>query len=144
VARRLGETPHHLYAAPAYLELRGTPRALADLARHDVVLGRLGPTRWELNGPSGAEAVEVNGVVASEQLGFLVDAARAGLGISLLPEFAVRVHVANGVLVQVLPKYSTSVAMHVLTHATRRLPHRVALLRDFLALHLQGACTKHC
>jgi hypothetical protein len=43
----------------------------------------------------------------------------------------------------VLPKLSTTIPMQLLTHAARRLPHRVALLRDFLAVHLSGTCSAH-
>jgi DNA-binding transcriptional LysR family regulator len=38
VARRLGPEPLGLYAAPAYLARRGTPRAPRDLATHDLIL----------------------------------------------------------------------------------------------------------
>jgi len=33
--------------------------------------------------------------------------------------------------------------LQLLTHALRHVPHRVALLRDFLAEHLSGACRAH-
>jgi len=37
VASRLGTLHHGLYASPAYLARRGTPRSAADLAAHDLV-----------------------------------------------------------------------------------------------------------
>jgi DNA-binding transcriptional LysR family regulator len=38
ICRRLGSNPRLLCAAPSYLERRGRPRAVADLARHDHVV----------------------------------------------------------------------------------------------------------
>lgn len=143
MSRRIGETAHHLYAAPSYLDAHGPPRALADLAHHDVILLRHGVDRWELTGPRGVEAVQVTGIVAADHLGFIIEATLAGLGISLLPAFCTPVHLASGALVQVLPKYATTIQLQLLTQASRRLPHRVALLRDFLAEHLSGACSAH-
>lgn len=143
MSRRIGEAPHQLYAAQSYLDARGRPRVLADLARHDAILLRSGSERWELTGPRGVESVQVTGIVAADHLGFIVDATLAGLGIALLPAFCTSTHLASGALVQVLPKLSMTIQVQLLSHAARRLPHRVALLRDFLAVHLLGACSAH-
>jgi DNA-binding transcriptional LysR family regulator len=143
MSRRVGETTHHLFAAPSYLEARGRPRVLADLARHDAILVRSGTDRWELTGPRGVESVQVAGSVAADHLGFVVEATLAGLGIALLPAFSTAMHVQSGALVDVLPKFSTTIQLQLLTHALRHVPHRVALLRDFLAEHLSGACRAH-
>jgi DNA-binding transcriptional LysR family regulator len=143
VSRRIGETAHHLYAAPSYLDARGRPRALAELAQHDAILLRSGADRWELTGPRGVESVEVTGIVAADHLGFVVEATLAGLGIALLPAFSTAAHVATGALAQILPRFTTAIQLQLLTHAARHVPHRVALLRDFLATNLSGACSAH-
>ena len=143
VSRRIGESVHQLHAAPSYLDARGRPRSLADLARHDAIALHSGLDRWELTGPRGPESIAVAPVVAADHLGFVVEATLAGMGIALVPTFIVAAHVAAGRLVAVLPRYSTTVQLQVLTHASRRLPHRVALLRDFLAEHMSGTCGKH-
>jgi len=142
-SRRLGGTAQQLYAAPSYLELKGTPRVLADLTRHDAILLRCGGARWALTGPSGVESVDVTGIVAADHLGFIVDAAVAGLGVAILPAFSAAAHIKSGSLVQVLPEFSTTIQLQLLSHAARRLPHRVALLRDFLALHMSRTCDAH-
>lgn len=143
VSRRIGETVHQLHAAPGYLEARGRPRVLADLARHDAIALGSDLARWELIGPRGEESVQVAPVVSADHLGFVVEATLAGLGIALLPSFIASAHVEAGALVQVLPRYTATVQLQLLTHASRRLPHRVALLRDFLAQHMSGACSAH-
>jgi DNA-binding transcriptional LysR family regulator len=142
-SRRIGQTLHQLYAAPSYLAARGRPKLLAELARHDAIVLPTGVDRWELTGPRGAESVAVSGAIAADHLGFVIDAAVAGLGIALLPAFAVALHLRSEALVPVLPRYSTTVQLQLLTHATRHVPLRVALLRDFLADHLATSCSAH-
>jgi DNA-binding transcriptional LysR family regulator len=142
ISRRLAESSQLLYAARSYVAERGEPRILAALVDHDAIL-RSGESRWELTGPSGVESVEVSGIVTADHLGFVIDATVAGLGISILPAFSAGPHLRSGDLVQILPHYSTTSQMQLLTHAARRLPHRVALLRDFLADHMSRACSAH-
>ncbi len=143
ISRRVGETPHHLYAAPSYLAGRGTPASLAELEDHDAILHRSGSGSWELTGPGGVEAVSVTGVVSGDHLGFVIDMTVAGLGIALLPAFAAAPHLRSGTLVELLPAYGATIHLQLLTQASRRLPYRVALLRDFLATHLSSACSAH-
>jgi DNA-binding transcriptional LysR family regulator len=142
VSRRLGDSIYELYASPSYVASRGRPRTLAELARHDAIVLR-GLDRWELTGPRGPEAVQVSAIVAADHLGLVVAAALAGLGIALLPSFALGREADPGELVQVLPRYHTTIQLQLVTHAVRRVPHRVALLRDFLVEHMSSACTAH-
>lgn len=145
VTRRLGEATNRLYASPAYIERRGTPRTLADLAKHDAIVARAigGEARWELTGPKGVEHVDVHGRIVGDHFQFISDAAVAGLGIALLPVWIGDRAVAEDKLVAVLPKYSTEVPLHVLTHGSRHLPRRVALVRDYLVHVMGGHCSAH-
>lgn len=141
IARRIGGATDKLYASTGYLATRGTPRKLADLAKHDVILARAvgGEARWELDGPNGIERVDVTGRLVGDNLQFLTNATTAGLGIAMLPTFVGEQHG----LVNVLPKFSSSTPAHVLAHASRHLPRRVALVRDHLVETLSGQCSKH-
>jgi DNA-binding transcriptional LysR family regulator len=145
VARRLGTAAHQLFAAPAYLAARGRPRSLAELARHDGVLMRAsgGEGRWELVGPRGPEQVDITGRLVGDHSQIVVDATIAGLGIALLPTFVGDARVADGTLERVLPRYSAERPLHLVTHASRHLPRRVALFRDFLGTSLAGGCKQH-
>jgi len=145
VTRRLGESTNRLYASTAYVASRGRPRTIADLARHDAILSRAvaGEERWELRGPHGVERIDVRGRVVADHHQFQIDAAIAGSGIALLPTWVGDTLVREGKLVALLPRYSTTTPLHVLTHGGRHLPHRVALLRDFLVEHLSRVCGKH-
>jgi len=146
VTRRLGEATHRLYAAPSYIEHRGMPRTFADLAKHDAVATRsiAGDTRWDLVGPRGTrERIDVPARITGDHLGFVTDAAVSGLGIALLPIWIADPRVAVGSLVAVLPRYSTQMALHLLAHASRHMPRRVAIVRDYIAEAMSGECTKH-
>jgi DNA-binding transcriptional LysR family regulator len=83
VARRLGVEDQALYAATAYLDARGRPRAAAELDGHDLVLyerdmDRLRGQAW-LRGlaPRARAAVRVNNTNA------MVAACLAGAGVAL-------------------------------------------------------------
>jgi DNA-binding transcriptional LysR family regulator len=145
VAKKLGQHAHKLYAAPSYIAARGTPRTVAELANHDVVLARAigGDARWELTGPKGVERVDVAARLVADHLQLVVDATLAGCGIAQLPSFLGDRHVAGGALVAVLPRHEIETSLFVLTHGGRHLPHRVALLRDALVSGLSGQCAKH-
>ena len=145
IARRIGGATEKLYASPAYIEARGMPRKLADLAKHDAILFRAagGEARWELDGPSGMDRVDVTGRIVGDSLQFVADAAGAGLGIALLPTFHGERAVDAGRLVAVLPRFSASTPAHVLAHGSRHLPRRVALVRDHLVEAMSRECSKH-
>ncbi|NMO21492.1 LysR family transcriptional regulator [Pyxidicoccus fallax] len=145
MVRKLGTSEHRLFAAASYLERRGRPRTVADLARHDAVLyrGTAGQATWELVGPRGPETVKVQGPLSGDNIEFVLDAVAGGHGIGLLPEFCMWPGATPGVpLEPVLPKYTSARALRSLVHSSRHLPKRVALLRDFLSTHLVSCCVK--
>jgi len=87
VGRMLSEIGFALYASRDYLERRGTPAQLADLAQHDIVVPSAGQ-RWL----PGYEWVEHNAsaarvAVRTDSIAAMVSATRAGSGISALPSF---------------------------------------------------------
>ena len=117
----LCETRSLLVASRAYLRRRGTPAEPQDLAGHDC-LHYLRPgdaPAWQLApvalasaaagaGGAGTErtvpiAVPVAGPFAANNSEALREAALAGLGIALLPDFSAQAALRRGKLVQVLP-----------------------------------------
>ena len=74
---------------------------------------------------------------------FIIDSTIGGLGISLLPSWIGDPLVEQGKLVAILPKFSTTTPLHLLTHGSRHLPRRVILLRDFLFEKLSRECGGH-
>lgn len=144
-SRRVGVVTHRIVAAPRYLEARGVPRTIGDLASHDAILlrGAGGEQRWELTGPDGVERVKVRGRLIGDHLRFVADAALAGLGLALLPTFLGDAGIAEGTLVAVLPHLGHDTPIHVLTHGSRHVPRRVALLRDHLVGTVGARCREH-
>jgi len=139
VARRVGSLDIALFAAPSYLERRGRPKTLADLAHHDCVLFRAtnGRATLTLTGPRGEESVEVRGRVSADDLAFLspVISAGAGIGLVTLPHASVAVQ--RGELELVLPEYRLAGGgIYLVLPSSAFVPARVALLRDFLAERL--------
>ncbi len=143
MVRKLGANVYRLYAAASYVERRGKPRTIADLASHDAVLyrGTAGRATWDLSGPDGQQSIEVKGAMSGDSFAFVMDSIAAGHGIGLIPEQCLA-HAPGAAppLVNVLPKVSSAGAVQSLVHPSRHLPKRVRLLRDFLAEHLGGMC----
>ncbi|HEY8427667.1 MAG TPA: LysR family transcriptional regulator [Sandaracinaceae bacterium] len=133
VARRLGGSELGLFAASRYIERRGMPERVQDLARHDCVVFRAhGNTRtWRLRGPRGEESVEVRGVVGTDDFTFVRAVVRAGAGIGLMPLACTDPCRDVSELVRVLPDYSVAagVAYFVYPRA-RHVPAKVTAFRE--------------
>lgn len=142
VARKVGTTELALFASPAYLSRRGTPKRLAELARHDCVLFRepSGRGTWTLEGPDGPDSVEVTGSVSADDLQFIAGVVAAGAGVSVLPVPLAGTFVKNGALVRILSGYRViGNGVHLVLPTAAFVPSRVALLRDHLSVHLTKA-----
>lgn len=136
VDHRILELRYLLCAAPFYLDGRPSPRTAQDLRGHAVLHQRLGASadRWKLLGPAGPVETAVTPVLASNTLDMLLAAARAGLGIALMPEYAVRGDLADGRLRRVLPDHEAPPRMLQVVHPpARHHSARVTLFVDFVA-----------
>ena len=135
VARKLREAEMQLFASPAYLARRGTPRTMDELSEHDCVLFRAqsGRARWSLESKAGKVHVEVTGRVSSDDFAFLLAATIAGAGIGLLPRFTAESELRTGRLVRVLSSHSAAGGGLYLVHASsKHVPRKVAAFRDFV------------
>lgn len=94
-------------ASPAYLDRRGEPRAIADLAQHDCVGFRQiaggGLYRWDLQENGRDVQADVrNAVIINDPL-YAVELALAGVGLIYVFEALVREHLKAKRLQEVLP-----------------------------------------
>jgi DNA-binding transcriptional LysR family regulator len=140
VGHKIVESELALFAAPSYLERRGTPRAWGDLAEHDsVVFERM--RSWSLEGPRGIETTRPRAVLIADSMGFLSQAVAAGLGIGLVPlERALSDTYGRDppTLVRVLPDFvHRGTALSLLWPASPFVPRRVVLFRDHLTKRLR-------
>src|SRR5215470_13304447 len=97
-ARYLGMNPWTMVAAPSYLRSRGTPRTAADIAKHACLVysSVQGDDRWSMTTPTGDEiSVPVKGPLRSNNLSTILAAARAGMGLAVLPWYVARESVAE-------------------------------------------------
>mgnify|MGYP001282498067 CR=1 FL=1 len=137
IARRLGPVRRVLCAAPDYLARAGTPSRPDELPAHRLLqYGWLATgLRWHLTGPDGESALDVAGAFCANNGDVLKTAARAGLGIALLPTFLCASELARGELVRVLPQHEAApIWLHALWPASRLMPSRLRRFIDFLAL----------
>jgi DNA-binding transcriptional LysR family regulator len=109
VARKLGDNPRVMVAAPSYLARAGAPDMPQDLARHACLVYTSGGrafTHWSLLRDGETTVVEVVGKLQINDGMALVAAACTGGGILAIDKLLVDSELASGTLVPVLPGYS--------------------------------------
>lgn len=141
VARKLENVYLMPVAAPAYLQQHGTPQTPAELAQHQClhytnVSHREG---WMFYDPSGAaHNVQIRGQLCANNGEILKQAAIAGMGIVLLPDFELIDSLENGELVRILPDYSAQMVSVYAVYPSRQfLPEKTRVLVEFLIHALQ-------
>jgi DNA-binding transcriptional LysR family regulator len=133
--RRLAPIPRRTVAAPAYLERHGRPRHPAELGEHRCLCYTNLPSEaWRFSGPDGAEvAVRPVGPLRANSGEALLPALRAGLGVTVLPDFIVGEDLAAGLLEEILTEWRwPPIALHLVTPPNPLRPARVEVLIDFL------------
>lgn len=138
VARRVATLKLQLFASPAYLKSRGTPRSGTDLAEHAWVVFGGQPRRIRLDGPRGPVEVEPRGAIRCNDLLFVRDALRSAAGIGLLPAFVAEPDLAAGTLVRVLPRHERAAGhVFVVSPASRQPAPRITAFRDLVIERLR-------
>lgn len=139
VAQRLGEVHGVLCAAPAYLKRHGAPASVGDLAGHPC-LRLINPSttpHWELTDGKITHSIELAGPLVGDQPEVVAQAACNGLGIALLPAFAVVDRIRSGALVRVLPRWrSPDVGVYVLMPSRKFLEAKTRAWVDLLKAEL--------
>jgi DNA-binding transcriptional LysR family regulator len=140
VRRKLADDRRVVCASPDYVARRGAPRLPADLAAHDCMrhAGHAGAGRWSFASAAGKASVSVRGRLHVNHTGMIRDAAVAGLGVALLPLFAIADDLRAGRLVPLLDGWRVvpDVGIHALLPGGRDAPAPVRALVDFLAARL--------
>ncbi|MFK7986422.1 MAG: LysR family transcriptional regulator [Sandaracinaceae bacterium] len=136
IAVRLGGLVGRLAAAPAYVEVHGSPARLAELSRHRVLRFR-GPrpqTHVDLTDRFGeTQSVPVIGAFESGHSESLRAALYAGVGVGFIVEHELHRAVEEGSLVPVLPSYRTEVGdLYALYPPSRRRLRRLQVVLAWL------------
>ncbi|WP_223643700.1 LysR family transcriptional regulator [Corallococcus sp. EGB] len=144
VSRTLGTSTLVCVATPAYLARAGTPKRATDLRRHaclsPFVRGEAPSLSWpRLKGGS----VRIHPRMTSNDMFVLLGAARASLGIALLPDFLAQAEVASGALARVLAtQIGAQTLLSVVYHERELMPLAVRTLIDFIVE--TGLPTRQC
>lgn len=133
VARRLATTRRILVASPAYLERNGTPQSLACLHAHQGIVYTNREADWRFNGPEGWTVVRPRAVIRVNNGLVMRDAALAGLGITLLPDFFVYSELAAGSLVHLdINAEGEGAELYVCYPSTRTASAKISAMVDSL------------
>ena len=140
IARPILSTYGMVCASPQYLEQYGTPLQPQDLQQHRLLLRSYPFSRADLlrlrhicnNQPE--EEVPISPLLIANHTGTLLRATLDGAGISVQPSDLIEKVLLNGLLVQLLPEWTTGIFTLYATIPSRRfIPARVRALLDFVA-----------
>jgi DNA-binding transcriptional LysR family regulator len=132
MAKKIGELPFVLAAAPKYLGVRGEPTAIRELLHHDC-LTRITETHWSFKGVAPI-SLRTRAKFSSNSFFSLCAAAKAGLGIAILPARVAAADLDGGHLRQILPGISVEARpLYAAFAPGRALPQKVRLLVTFFA-----------
>ncbi|MER9266518.1 LysR family transcriptional regulator [Mesorhizobium sp. M0410] len=133
VARKIANLPIVLVASPAYVERRGRPASVEDLANHDFIRYQMAGRPYPVTFADGTMIVP-DGRLDTDDGGAIRNAALAGAGIAHLMRFAVQGDLDAGRLVRILPEVAMpTMPVHIVHAYGRQLPVRARLFVDFLA-----------
>ncbi|MCU1755278.1 LysR family transcriptional regulator [Pseudomonas helleri] len=140
-ARRLGSFAMQVVASPDYLALRGTPQVPADLLQHTCMhyrwpnSGKL--ETWALRQAPGEPELQLPTSMICNNVETRVCFALQGLGVTYLPEFAIREPLADGHLQLILEDYVEHRGVfYVLWPASKHPSPKVRALVDFLCARI--------
>lgn len=136
VDHRILALDYGLYCSADYLAARGAPTAPADLQNHDTLALAQGDAapRWSITGPDGEATVRIKPRLVSNHRETLYEGVRSGLGVAIMPAFAMAALVAEGSVVRVMPEHHCGrVMLQVIYAPSRHLSTKVRLLTDFLS-----------
>lgn len=135
-ARFLGLNPWVLVASKAYLEAHGAPRKPADVAQHPALIYSTvqGDERWHFTGPDGTtRPIAVKGPLRSNNLSALLAAARAGMGLAVLPWYVAYESVHQGTLQPLLERWTLPAQeIHAVFPSPRHVPEKVTAFVNWL------------
>lgn len=140
IQRRIDSQHILLVAAPDYVERMGKPQLPEHLNTHDgVVADVITPDNgWLIYSDGLTQRVFPRPRLASNETSVLLEAARAGLGITCLPHRLCRQAIDHGHLLHLLPQHHAGILTTSLLMPPRRadLP-AVRKVVDFLVMHLK-------
>jgi DNA-binding transcriptional LysR family regulator len=134
--RYLGLNPWVMVASPAYLALRGEPTTHVELAHHDCLIysSVQEDDYWRMRTPAGDRvSVYLRGRLRSNNLSSLITAARANMGITIVPHYVVAEAISAGDLRQIMADHVLpDQEIHAVYSSPKLVPAKVTELILFL------------
>jgi DNA-binding transcriptional LysR family regulator len=137
VARPAGMIRLHLAASPALVGSRPVVKTLSDLKSWPWI-AISGFQYWSakeiklFHRTRPMQTLSISPVLISEGVTSVREAVRAGLGVTVLPDWLIREELRSGEIVRVLPQWSPKdLPVHVVYAGHRLLPTRVRSFIDF-------------
>ena len=127
-------------AAPSYLQRCGAPDDPDELRRHNCIFYASAAVRgdvWTLSRKGETKLITVSGNFRANNSEAVRDAAVCGLGVALLPTFAMWQDIKSGALTRILPQWTPhgtfGASLTAYFIADRQLTPKIRTLVDFLA-----------
>lgn len=145
-ARRLLSNRRFLCASPIYLERHGTPKSLADLAKHRCIIHRQNDDAygiWRFMRDEHSEVVKVQGMLSSNDGDIVLGWALDGHGILIRSEWDLAKYLESGRLKIVLPEFvlpSADLFVYYLNRRNQTIRTRAFI--DFLVEHFRKPLAK--
>ncbi|NHZ96320.1 LysR family transcriptional regulator [Massilia sp. CCM 8734] len=136
VARPITINRHLVCASPAYLAARGMPLHPDQLGEHDGLLyGNREPQgTWQLQVNGKVESFRIRNRLCTDSGHQLLEAAKAGLGLAILPTFLAADAIAANELRIVMPAFSPSGGVvSAIYRQSHRASPKIRTLVNFLA-----------
>ncbi|WP_428680184.1 LysR family transcriptional regulator [Reyranella sp.] len=140
VSRPVGHVRRQWVASPAYLARQGTPKAPADLARHEALLGTSrGAMEWTFGGRRRGAPPHLAGRLRVDDIETRLRLAREGRGIAQFLSYQVAEDLAAGRLVRLLRTYEPpSLPVQLLTKGRAHRAPKIDAFLDFAARKLSA------
>lgn len=130
IARKLAQSKRVICCSPVYKQKHGLPTSIQELANEYTCIrhsNTVSSQVWQFKSrqPNGEpESVVIRSRIAMNNVESIRDAAIAGLGIAVLPEFVVIKAMAEGQLITVLPERQLITDTIYVTYPKNRYPSR--------------------
>ncbi|MCP5162230.1 MAG: LysR family transcriptional regulator [Hahellaceae bacterium] len=130
VGKPLISFKYHVVVAPSYLASHATITTPADLSHHQCFVYSYfkGKAHWPLG-----EGVDISGRLKVNNILFMLEAIKAGLGVGFIPDFACRASLANGDVVEILQEAERpTLTLYALYPVRHHLPPALKTCVSFL------------
>jgi DNA-binding transcriptional LysR family regulator len=133
VAKKLAPCRRLFCASPEYLKEHGTPKSLADLSSHKILVEN--NATWRVQGPEGVLSLKLAGEIKTNSSEIVHQAIVSGCGVGFRSTWQIREELLTKKLVPILPQYheAPGIAIYAVYPDKQYVPMRLRVFVEFLA-----------